>query len=86
MHQETAQASELGELEPGTRQRAQLRARIGDIAWTALLMVLAIWSVWSAVGVVRGTTAWAYAAVAWVLLVLITALRVTATRRTAPGR
>ncbi|WP_320782830.1 hypothetical protein [Streptomyces sp. CRN 30] len=81
MHQETTQASELGDLEPGTRQRAQLRARITDIAWAALIAVLLIWSVWSTVGVVRGATAWAYAAVAYVLLTVVVALRVTAARR-----
>ncbi|MFE6420854.1 MULTISPECIES: hypothetical protein [Streptomyces] len=35
----------LGELEPGTRQRAQLRSRVADIAWTALCVVLALWAV-----------------------------------------
>lgn len=85
-HQETSGAYELGDLEPGTRQRAQLRARIADITWTALLVVLALWSVWSVVGVVRGTTAWAYASVAWVLLAAVVALRLTAARRASRGR
>ncbi|MFI1418126.1 hypothetical protein ACH4VX_09040 [Streptomyces sp. NPDC020731] len=59
---------ELGDLEPGTRQRAQLRARVADIASTALCVVLALWAVWSIVGVVRGTAQWAYSVVACVLL------------------
>ncbi|KOG42512.1 hypothetical protein [Streptomyces resistomycificus] len=71
----------LGDLEPGTTQRAQLRTRIGDIAWTALCAVLALWAIWSAVGLARGATAWAYCAVAWVLLAVALGLRVVAVRR-----
>ncbi|MDL5205666.1 hypothetical protein [Streptomyces sp. ALI-76-A] len=71
----------LGTLEPGTRQRGQLRTRVADIAWTALCVVLALWAVWSAVGLARGVTAWAYCAVAWVLLAVALALRVAAIRR-----
>ncbi|MET9255540.1 hypothetical protein [Streptomyces sp. NPDC003717] len=74
----------LGELERGTRQRAQLRTRLSDIAWTALCVVLALWAVWSAVGVVRGSSAWAYSLVAWVLLAAALALRVAAVRRRGP--
>ncbi|MER6346040.1 hypothetical protein ACWC10_22815 [Streptomyces sp. NPDC001595] len=73
--------SGLGELEPGTRQRGQLRTRVADISWTALCVVLALWAVWSAVGVARGATAWVYCAVAWVLLAAALALRVAAVRR-----
>jgi hypothetical protein len=71
----------LGDLEPGTRQRAQLRTRLADVAWTALCVVLALWAVWSSVDLVRGATAWAYCAVAWVLLAVALALRVVAVRR-----
>ncbi|MFE0805749.1 hypothetical protein [Streptomyces sp. NPDC058812] len=71
----------LGDLEPGTRQRAQLRTRVADVAWTALCVVLALWAVWSAVDLARGATAWAYCAVAWVLLAVALALRVVAVRR-----
>ncbi|MFC7815401.1 MULTISPECIES: hypothetical protein [unclassified Streptomyces] len=71
----------LGELEPGTRQRAQLRTRVADIAWTTLCVVLALWAVWSAVGVARGATAWAYCVVAWVLLAGALGLRTLAVRR-----
>ncbi|MDG9690007.1 hypothetical protein CJI59_00640 [Streptomyces sp. Alain-F2R5] len=70
-----------GELEPGTRQRAQLRTRVADIVWTALCVVLALWAVWSAVGVARDATAWAYCVVAWVLLAAALALRMLAVRR-----
>jgi hypothetical protein len=71
----------LGTLEPGTAQRAQLRSRLADIAWTALCTVLALWAIWSSVGLARGGTAWAYCAVAWVLLAVALALRVAANRR-----
>ncbi|WP_395576495.1 hypothetical protein [Streptomyces sp. BK79] len=70
-----------GDLEPGTRQRAQLRTRLSDIAWTALCVVLALWAVWALVGVARGATAWAYCVVAWVLLAAALALRTLAARR-----
>ncbi|MEV0848252.1 hypothetical protein AB0J21_20645 [Streptomyces sp. NPDC049954] len=73
----------LGALEPGTRQRAELRARSMDVAWTALCTVVLLWGVWTAVGVVRGDTAWAYCAVAWLLSAVVVALRVTASRRRA---
>ncbi|WP_053748348.1 hypothetical protein [Streptomyces sp. MMG1533] len=76
-----ADSTGLGDLEPGTNQRGQLRSRIADIAWTALCTVLALWAIWSAVGVARGATAWAYCAVAWVLLAVALALRVVAVRR-----
>ncbi|MET7452575.1 hypothetical protein ABZT03_11875 [Streptomyces sp. NPDC005574] len=78
---DTSRGSELGDLEPGTGQRAQLRARVLDIAWTALCVLLVLWAVWSSVGVVRGVTAWAYCAVAWVLLAVVLAVRLWAVRR-----
>ncbi|MCX4996647.1 hypothetical protein ABZ722_21080 [Streptomyces longwoodensis] len=71
----------LGTLEPGTRQRAQLPTRIADIAWSALTVLVALWAVWASVGAVRGTTAWAYCAVAWVLLAVALTMRVLAVRR-----
>ncbi|MEU2262149.1 hypothetical protein ABZ557_18180 [Streptomyces sp. NPDC019645] len=76
----TDRASGLGDLESGTVQRAHLRTRIRDIALTALCVVLLLWGIWSAVGAVRGATAWAYSAVAWVLLAVALALRVVAAR------
>ncbi|MFF9488357.1 hypothetical protein [Streptomyces sp. NPDC014676] len=72
---------ELGDLEPGTRQRAQLRARVADIASTALCVVLALWAVWSLVGVVRGTAEWAYSVVACVLLAAALTARTVSVRR-----
>jgi hypothetical protein len=71
----------LGTLEPGTRQETQLRHRLADIAWTALFTLLVLWSVWSAVGAVRGTTAWSYCAVACALLAVTAILRGAAQRR-----
>ncbi|MFF3488669.1 hypothetical protein ACFYXC_36175 [Streptomyces sp. NPDC002701] len=79
----TTETSELGTLERGTRQRGQLRVRLMDIAWTALCTVLALWAVWSVLGATNGTTDWAYAAVAWVLLAIALALRVATIRRRA---
>lgn len=76
----TDRAPGLGDLEPGTAQRAQLRTRTRDIALTALCVVLLFWGIWSAVGAARGATAWAYSAVAWVLLAVAMALRVVAAR------
>ncbi|MFB7656387.1 MULTISPECIES: hypothetical protein [unclassified Streptomyces] len=78
---QTPADSDLGDLEPGTRQRAQLRTRLSDIAWTALCVVLALWAVWTVVDLARGATAWAYSAVAWVLLAAALALRTMAVRR-----
>ncbi|MEU1039170.1 hypothetical protein ACFYP4_09610 [Streptomyces sp. NPDC005551] len=77
----TDQTSGLGDLEPGTRQRAQLRTRITDIAWTALCVVLLLWATWSAVDAARGVTAWVHCAVAWVLLAVALGLRLAAARR-----
>lgn len=73
--------SGLGDLEPGTAQRAQLRTRLADIAWTALCVVLALWAVWSVVDLARGATAWVYSAVAWMLLAAALVLRTRAMRR-----
>ena len=73
--------SELGSLEPGTRQRAQLSIRIADIAWTALSVVAALWVVLAAVDAVRGTGSWAYCAVALVLLAIGLTMRLRAVRR-----
>ncbi|MEW2074406.1 hypothetical protein ACFZAG_29640 [Streptomyces sp. NPDC012403] len=72
---------ELGDLEPGTRQRAQLRARVADIASTALCVVLGLWVVWSVVGVARGTAEWAYSVVACVLLAAALTARTVGARR-----
>lgn len=52
-----------------------MRHRLADIAWTALFTLLVLWSVWSAVGAVRGTTAWSYCAVACALLAVTAVLR-----------
>ena len=73
--------SELGPLEPGTRQRAQLSIRIADIAWTALSVVAALWVVLAAADAVRGTGSWAYCAVALVLLAIGLTMRLRAVRR-----
>ncbi|MFF9155236.1 hypothetical protein ACF1AB_23760 [Streptomyces sp. NPDC014846] len=77
---ERAEVAELGTLQSGTRQRAQLRVRLADIAWTALCFVLAVWAVASSVGAARGMTAWAYCVVAWILLAVACAMLLTTVR------
>ncbi|WP_371604702.1 hypothetical protein OG345_40175 [Streptomyces sp. NBC_01220] len=57
-HQGTDDLSELGDLEPGTRQREQLRSRIQNIALTALVVVLLLWGIWSAVDLITPSGAW----------------------------
>ncbi|MFD5098774.1 hypothetical protein [Streptomyces albidochromogenes] len=79
--------SPLSTLEPGTVQREQLRARLLDIAGTALVVVLALWTAWSVLGVVRGgADAWVYCGVASALLATVLLLRWTAARRRALKR
>ncbi|MGV9454547.1 hypothetical protein [Streptomyces sp. NPDC003635] len=71
----------LGTLQRGTRQRAQLRVRLADIAWTCLCAVLALWAAVSSLGAARGTTGWAYCAVAWILLAFACAMVLAGHRR-----
>lgn len=78
---ETPDASGLGDLKPGTKQRSQLQTRIADIAWTALCIVLAIWAIWGSVGAAREEAAWAHGVVAWILLAAALTLRVRSVRR-----
>ncbi|MFF0018805.1 hypothetical protein [Streptomyces sp. NPDC005374] len=79
----TSRPSDLGPLEPGTAQRAQLSVRIADIAWTALSVVAALWAVLATVDAVRGTGSWAYCAVSLVLLAVGLTMRVLGIRRRA---
>jgi hypothetical protein len=81
--QDIPHTSELGTLEPGTKQRAQLPTRIADIAWTALCVLVGVWAVTALVGAVRGTSAWGFAVVAWVLLAVALTMRVLVIRRRA---
>ena len=73
----------LGSLGPGTRQRAQLPTRIADIAWTSLCVLVGLWAVTASVGAVRGTTAWGFCVVTWVLLAVALTMRVLVIRRRA---
>lgn len=75
----------LGDLEPGTTQRAELRDRLSDIAWTAPTVLLALWAVWATVSTVRGSSAWVWCAVAWVLAAVALTLRALANRRREQG-
>ncbi|MFJ7149161.1 hypothetical protein ACIQVT_13320 [Streptomyces sp. NPDC100445] len=78
-----SQAPTVGALEPGTRQREQLRARLSDIAWTCLCVLLAAWAVLESLGFLHGSARWTYSAVAWVLLAVALAVRLSAVRRRA---
>lgn len=78
---EPLQDQGIGDLEPGTGQREQLRARVGDIAWTCLCVVLAVWAVLESIGSLHGSARWAYAGVAWVLLGAALVTRLSAVRR-----
>ncbi|MGX1884894.1 hypothetical protein [Streptomyces sp. NPDC055287] len=71
-------------LEPGTVQREQLRSRLVDIAGTALAVVLALWTAWSVLGVIRGgANAWIHCGVATALLAAVLFLRRSAARRSS---
>ncbi|MEU0410562.1 hypothetical protein ABZ307_22475 [Streptomyces griseorubiginosus] len=77
----TSPESEIGPLEPGTRQEAQLSIRIADIAWTALSVVAALWVVLASVDAVRGSGSWAYCAAALILLAIGLTMRLRSARR-----
>ena len=77
----TSRNSELGPLEPGTRQEAQLSIRIADIAWTALSVVAALWVVLASVDAVRGTGSWGYCAAALIMLAIGLTMRLRSVRR-----
>lgn len=80
----TSRPSEPGRREPGTGQHAEaLSARIGDIAWTALIVVAALWVVLGTVNAVRGTGSWATCAVAVLMLALGVGMRLRPGRRRA---
>lgn len=74
-------------LEPGTAQRGQLRSRVADIAWTALCVVLGIWTLVGVAGIATGTAnAWAYGTVGAVLFTVATWTRVSMLRERARSR
>lgn len=77
----------MGELERGTVQRAQLRARLADIAWSALFVLLALWVALNLAGVAMGwEDAWSYCAIGAVLLAVAWGMRVLALRNRARRR
>ncbi|AWT47123.1 MULTISPECIES: hypothetical protein [Streptomyces] len=78
---ERAEASGLGDLEPGTVQYDQLSARIADIAWTALCVIAALWTVLSAVGALSGAARWAYSVEGLIVLAIALGMRYRAVRR-----
>ncbi|WP_020138900.1 hypothetical protein [Streptomyces sp. 351MFTsu5.1] len=77
----TSRDGEIGPLEPGTRQEAQLSIRIADIAWTALSVVAGLWVVLASVDAVRGSGSWAYCAAALIMLAIGLTMRLRAVRR-----
>lgn len=83
----TQEPEPLTDLERGTVQRAQLRARVADIAWTALIVVLGAWVLWSVVGVARETAnAWVYCGIGVVLFAVALWARVSAIKARARTR
>ncbi|MET9553407.1 hypothetical protein [Streptomyces sp. NPDC006645] len=77
----------LPDLAHGTVQRAQLPARVADIAWTALVIVLGVWVLASAVGIARGTeNAWVFCAVGAVLFAVALRARLSTLKARARTR
>ncbi|MEU9745767.1 hypothetical protein [Streptomyces niveus] len=77
----------LSDLERGTVQRAQLRTRVADIAWTALVVVLAAWVLWSAIGIARAeANAWVYCAIGALLFAVALWARLSTLRARARTR
>ncbi|MEU6125217.1 hypothetical protein [Streptomyces sp. NPDC047123] len=59
----------LGDMERGTPQRLEARHRMWALAWTALCLLLAMWTLAWGVGAATGAeNAWAYSLVGLVLL------------------
>ncbi|WP_433544332.1 hypothetical protein ACQPZG_03890 (plasmid) [Streptomyces sp. CA-294286] len=83
-HRETP---DMGEMERGTPQRLAARNQMWGIAWTALSVLLAIWSLAWAVGAARGSTnAWVYCFVGLVLLACALWARRSVIRNSPPRR
>ncbi|WP_367038696.1 hypothetical protein [Streptomyces sp. Je 1-332] len=68
-HDEHRDSPGLGEMERGTPQRLAARNQMWTLAWTALCVLLAVWSLAWGVGAARGATnAWVYCFAGLVLL------------------
>jgi hypothetical protein len=75
----------LGEMERGTPQRLAARNQMWTLAWTALCVLLFIWSLAWAVGAVTGSAhAWAYCFAGLVLLACALWARRSAIRNSPP--
>ncbi|MFD6431763.1 hypothetical protein [Streptomyces venezuelae] len=84
-HDEFSDPSGMGEMERGTPQRLETRQRVRTLAWGALCVLLAVWSVAWGVGAVTGTAdAWAYFVPGVVLLAIALWARRSAVRNSPP--
>ncbi|MFH8794302.1 hypothetical protein [Streptomyces sp. NPDC017941] len=75
----------MGQMERGTPHRLEARHRMWTLAWTALCVLLALWSIAWGVGAATGTTdAWAYSFAGLVLLICALWARRSAIRNSPP--
>ncbi|MYW70102.1 hypothetical protein GTY65_39515 [Streptomyces sp. SID8379] len=84
-HEEHGTAQGMGDMERGTTQRVAARQRTWAQAWSALCVLLALWSVAWGVGWATGSTdAWAYGLVGLILLGCALWARRSAVRNAPP--
>ncbi|WP_223832693.1 hypothetical protein [Streptomyces venezuelae] len=84
-HDEHGGPYAMGEMERGTQQRLEARQRMRTLAWGALCVLLAVWSVAWGVGAARGTAnAWAYFLPGVALLAMALWARRSAVRNSPP--
>ncbi|MFC8128303.1 hypothetical protein [Streptomyces sp. NPDC057302] len=82
---EHAGSPDIGEMERGTPHRLAARNGMWNLAWTALCVLLSVWSVAWAIGAARGSTdAWAYCFAGLVLLACALWARRSAIRNSPP--
>ncbi|WP_394436552.1 hypothetical protein [Streptomyces sp. SGAir0957] len=85
LHEKHDTAPDMGEMERGTPHRTEARHRMWAQAWTALCVLLALWSVAWGIGWAAGTMdAWAYGLAGLVLLGCALWARRSAIRNTPP--
>ncbi|MEV0254129.1 hypothetical protein AB0H82_07615 [Streptomyces sp. NPDC050732] len=75
----------MGEMERGTAQRLEARHRMWTLAWSALCVLFAVWSLAWGVGAATGASnAWAYSFAGLVLLACALWARRSAVRNSPP--
>lgn len=75
----------MGEMERGTPHRLAARDSMWTVAWTALCVLLALWSLAWGIGAARGAThAWVYCFCGLVLLACALWARRSAIRNSPP--